>query len=217
MYKSKRCPSGWTQATLVSEFKQRMFAKWCMEPTKSSNHIKYKVYTMPEDYIPFPCWDLWIVIGPPAGDACNPILKIEFMAPPPTGVAPANGALIDEVPKAMATLAAGAQEERFTSRRCLQIKKEPVGAAFPKNGFISSSPLRDEKNLNRSIRLDRDMLNDKVKHLTWLSMSEFCSVAEKTLYRKQIHDGMFLKQVKVCVGVKSSKPLGRGCFFWSWI
>ena len=79
--------------------------------------MKYKMYTMPEDYIPFPCWDLWIRIGAPAGDNCNSILKIEFIAPVPVCMVAANGADTDQVPAAVAALTAGAQETRFISRR----------------------------------------------------------------------------------------------------
>lgn len=116
MYKNKRMPSGWTQETLISTFKQILFAKWCMEPTQKGNPMKYKPYPMPEDYIPFPCWDLWILIGAPAGDQCNLILKCEFIAPVPVCMVAANGANTDEVPIAVTALTASTQGQRFTSR-----------------------------------------------------------------------------------------------------
>ena len=89
----------------------------------------------------------------------------------------ANGADTDQVPAAVAALTAGAQETRFISRSA-----SAKLAATSK--LISPSPKME----NRERRLDRDNMNDRIKQLTWLSMSEFSDAAQKSAYRKQIHD-----------------------------
>lgn len=58
-------------------------------------------------------------------------------------------------------------------------------ATVSKQAHISQSPMRD---VSRAHRLDRGIMNDRVKHLTWLSTSEFSNATDKVRYRKQIHD-----------------------------
>ncbi len=158
-------------------FKKDLFDIWCVEPTKKSN-TRYKPFPMPDDYIPFSCWDLWVAIGPPAGDACNLILKIEFIAPPSASFLASNGAPTEQVPAAMLALSAGAQSGRFISRQAML----QLPASTKPQGSPTSS-IQGE-------RLDRDRMKDKITQLKWLSVSEFCSPDQQKAYRRQIHDLM---------------------------
>jgi hypothetical protein len=179
MFKQKRIPSGFNKEEVVNAFKQVLFDKWCVEPVKKSN-TKYKHFPMPEDYVPFPCWEIWVAIGPPAGEACNPILKVEFIAPPSASFLAANGADNDKPPAALVALNDNAQSGRFMSRSAIQkatSNKQAVSTP------TSSSSIHGE-------RLERDRMNDKIKQLQWLSVSEFLSESEKKAYRRQIHDIM---------------------------
>lgn len=157
--------------------KQDLFDIWCVEPTKKSN-TKYKPFTMPDDFIPFSCWELWVAIGPPAGDACNPILKVEFIAPC-SKFLPSNGAPAEHVPAAIAALAAGVQSGRFISRKAMS--QPPASTVKPQ---CSPTPSIQGE------RLERDKMNDKITQLKWLSVSEFCDANQKAAYRRQIHDIM---------------------------
>jgi hypothetical protein len=81
LFNGKRMPSGRCSDSIIHQFKQKLFDTWCLEPTTKGSTVKYKAYPMPLNFIPFSTWDLWVAIGPVNGDACDPILKIEFMAP----------------------------------------------------------------------------------------------------------------------------------------
>jgi uncharacterized Zn finger protein (UPF0148 family) len=177
MFKNKRLASGFNKQEVVDAFKQKLFDIWCVEPTKKCN--KYKHFTMPEDYVPFPCWELWVAIGPPAGEACNLILKVEFIAPASASFVASNGADIEKPPAALMALNANAQSGRFLSRAAMNdvTAKQAVSARSP------TSSIHGE-------RLSRDKMNDKIKQLQWLSESEFLTTEEKKAYRRQIHDLM---------------------------
>ena len=171
LFRNKRMVSGAVSSDMIDTFKQQLFDKWCMEATTKGSTIKYKPYAMPEHYIPFPIWELWISIGPPAGDACNPILKAEFIAPTPVSFAAANGADTTAVPEAIAALNAGAQGARFISRSAMS--KPP--ASRP----LFSSPKGVSPTSHNSVQSEREerkQINDRIKQLEWLSRSEFCSV-----------------------------------------
>jgi hypothetical protein len=159
-------------------FKQDLFDIWCVEPTKKSN-AKYKPFPMPDDYIPFSCWDLWVAIGPPAGDACNLILKVEFIAPPSASFLTSNGASAEQIPAAMLALSAGVASGRFLSRKAMS----PLPGPSPNPQGSPTTSIQGE-------RLDRDRMNDKITQLKWLSVSEFCDDDQKRAYRRQIHDLM---------------------------
>ncbi len=171
MFKNKRAPSGWTQQLLVSTFKQNLFDIWCLQQTKKGNQIKYTTYPMPDDFIPFPCWELWIKIGPPAGDACNQILKNEFMVPQAVGVVPANGANPQEVPASIAALKAGAEAGRFVSRA----KQIELAQASKKSTPDSYS--------NACLQDDRS----RAKQLRWLISSPLTSVDDKVTCEIELH------------------------------
>ena len=177
LFKGKRLPSGYTKEDIVGIFKQDLFDIWCVEPTKKSN-AKYKRFPMPDDYIPFSCWQLWVDIGPPAGDACNLILKVEFIAPPSASFIAKNGASTEEPPAALLALNAGVQSGRFISRRAM--------SQLP----ASTKPECSPTSSIQGERLSRDKMNDKISQLKWLAVSEFCSDAQKAGYRRQIHDIM---------------------------
>jgi hypothetical protein len=193
MFKGKRIASGISKDELINGFRQKMWDKWCMEPTKKGSAIKYKPYPMPDIYIPFSIWELWIAIGPPAGEACNAILKVEFIAPPPASMVLANGANPEEVPAAISALNAGVQSGRFVSRQALTNQPQSVG----KQQFTSPTYSFQAE------RLDRSKQNDRRKELEWLSKSEFSSDAEKSGYRRQLHDLM----VASCAHVSPMTPI----------
>ena len=134
---------------------------------------------MPDDYIPFSCWELWVAIGPPAGDACNLILKVEFIAPPSASFLASNGAPAEQVPAAILALSAGVQSGRFISRKAMS---QLPGTSTKPQGSPTPS-IQGE-------RLDRDRMNDRIAQLKWLSVSEFCDPDQKKAYRRQIHDLM---------------------------
>lgn len=178
MFPNKRMPSGRSTDLQVNAFKQKLFDVWCMEPSKKGSLVKYKPYSMPLDYVPFSIWDLWVSQGPPAGENCHPIMKIEFLAPAARPIIPANGADPETMPASLAAIgfrtgassAIAAQTGKFVSRlansKAVQLQKQ--------NAFVS--PTSEYSSRKHETR----MLNNQLIHLQYVADSDLSTSAQKS-------------------------------------
>ncbi len=182
MFNGKRMPSGRCSDSIINQFKQTLFNTWCTEPTTKGSTAKYKVYPMPPNYIPFSTWDLWVAIGPINGEACNPILKIEFLAPAARlASVPANGANPNEMPLALTALV-DTQAGKFVSRSA-QLK----ASQDPKTKASFVSPISDTKQQYHSRRHKMSVVNDQIKHLEFIWRSDLSTPAQKSSAHVALH------------------------------
>ena len=182
MFPNKRMPSGRCAESIIREFKQKLFITWCTEPTTKGSLVKYKAYPMPINYIPFSVWDLWVAIGPPNGEQCDPILKIEFLAPAARqSSTPANGANPLVVPLSISSLAVS-HAGMFVSRAA-QLKAAHDSKS--KTGFVS--PTSDTKQEYHSRKHEMSVVNDQIKHLEFIWRSELSTPAQKESAHLAVH------------------------------
>ena len=167
-------PSGRCAETIIRDFKQVLFDTWCTEATTKGSLVKYKAYPMPINYIPFSVWDLWVAIGPPNGEMCDPILKIEFLAPAARhSSTPANGANPLAVPQAISALLES-QPGKFVSRAAQQ---KAAQDSKSKGSFVS--PTSDTKQEYHSRKYEMSVVNDQIKHLEFIWRSDLSTPAQK--------------------------------------
>ena len=182
LFNGKRMPSGRCSDSIIHQFKQKLFDTWCLEPTTKGSTMKYKAYPMPLNFIPFSTWDLWVAIGPVNGDACDPILKIEFMAPAAKlGSTPANGANPATVPVTITALV-DSQAGKFVSRPAQQ---KAAQDSKSKASFVS--PTSGTKQEYHSRKYEMSVVNDQIKHLEFIWRSELSTPGQKESAHLALH------------------------------
>ena len=66
-----KVPTGKKRWEMIECFRDVLFKNWMMAPTSKAGHCNYKAQPMPDDFIPFSTWHLWVRMGPGAGACMN--------------------------------------------------------------------------------------------------------------------------------------------------
>jgi len=64
-------PTGKKRWEMIECFRDVLFKNWMMAPTSKNGHCNYKAQPMPDNFIPFSTWHLWVRMGPGAGACMN--------------------------------------------------------------------------------------------------------------------------------------------------
>ena len=162
-------PSGVFMPEQVLKFKTQLWVAWCLLPTKKSNY-KYKVYPMPDHFVPFHVWNLWCTTGPPLGEACHVIWISEMMLP--RASFPANGTDIKAIPQALSELMKGPQNS-FVGRNAQRTMAKQEAA-----DMMSPRPE------------DKRALDTRIRHLQMLLKSKFLAPADKEIYEQELFEAL---------------------------
>jgi hypothetical protein len=150
----------------VEKLRIILFKKWCFEPTSKGSTIVYKAQPIPDKFIPFTTWHLWVAIGPCAGSKCRAVFNNECCQPaaPPNAK---NGADTSELPTGVNAIAAALQQDKtkFFSRSAMRIHESPQRKQ-PSGGVDSSvSSVKDQiKSLKYLVKCDLTSPTDKLKY-----------------------------------------------------
>jgi hypothetical protein len=163
-------------ASELAEYAEKLrlilFKKWCFEPTSKGSKIIYKSQQMPQHFIPFTTWKLWVRIGPSAGKFCRAVFNNECCnpaAPPDTK----NGADTSQLPKNVESLVTMSQagKAQFYSRRDMRKFESPK--AGPAVATVPAG-------------ISKSAIKDQIKHLKYLVSCPHTSESDKTKYGERL-------------------------------
>ena len=201
LFPNGELPSGKFIWQMVEKLRLVLFKIWMLAPVKKGGFCNYKAQQMPEDYIPFNVWHLWVKIGPAGGQNKSTVF-IDECCTPIQPITLANGANTDEQPDEITQLNLAASKTRFTSREAERIANKL------KQGVKSELSFTSPRNDSDAFKRQRQIQHDTISQLTLLSKSPHATDLEKLGYSKRLYE--YIKSITVvgCPDTGSSSSGG---------